>query len=272
MMLQSSKVRDAMAIERFLPIDILMDLCILCSVQLAFGRLRPLRLIASLAWMLGFTVFAYLGRPAPARLAAMLFPVCAVAAAILTGFKRPRRILPAAACIFAGSFAGAGLAAAMPGSRGMQIAASIGGIMLVSLLVRSRRPSRCRWNIEVYAELHGAHAEFPALIDTGNRLREPLSTLPVLIADTESILPLAEAAWRNCPEKIRHVRYGALGGGGSCPCFRPDRILMRLPGGNYVPAPECWIAIYPGRIPGHLSALAPPEFADAAGSRPARNQ
>ena len=261
-----------MAIERFLPIDILMDLCILCSVQLALDRLRPLRLIAALLWMLGFTAFAYLGDPAPACLAAMQLPVCVVAAAMLTGIRQPRRIFSASACIFAGSFAGAGFAAAMPGGKGCGVAASVGGVLLTAFLVRSRRPACCRWNIEVYAEFCGVHAEFPALIDTGNHLREPVSSLPVLVAGVDSILPLAEAAWLKQPEKMRHVHYGALGGGGKCPCFKPDRIRMRAPGRNYVPAPECWIAIYPGRIPGRHSALAPPEFADAAGSRPMRNQ
>ena len=265
---QNSKVRDAMAIENFFPIDILMDLCILCSVQMAIDRLRPLRLLASLAWMQGFTVLAYACGPAPIYLTFLQLPACLIAAAILTGASRLRRMFTAAACIFAVSFAGAGFAAAIHAGKGVKLAASTGGIVLIAILLRSRKPARCRWNIEVYAELCGEHVEFPALIDTGNHLREPVSSLPVLVADTDSILPLAEAAWFHQAEKMRHVRYGALGGGGKCPCFKPDRILMRTPGGNYSPAPECWIAIYPGRIPGRVSALAPPEFADAACSRP----
>ena len=252
-----------MAIERFLPVDLFMDFCILTAVQLALNHFRLRRILSALAWMLGWTLFSYLGNVQPTILAALQLPVCLIAARILNGRQR---VFMAALGILAGSFAGAGFASAVNRLPALHIPAAVAGVAIVYFLLRRHGHLRFRWNIQVYAEICGAHAEFPALIDTGNHLHEARSRLPVLIAEADCILDLAEAAWMHRPEEMRHVHYGALGGSGKCPCFHPDRILMRTQHGDFRAAPDCWIAIYPGTIPGRICALAPPEFADAADS------
>ena len=54
--------------------------------------------------------------------------------------------------------------------------------------------------------------------------------------------------------------FGGLGGCGTVRCFHPDHVWI-CRGGQLIPAPEIWVAVYPGRIPGMQRALAPPSFA-----------
>ena len=62
------------------------------------------------------------------------------------------------------------------------------------------------------------------------------------------------------PGLTRQVAFGGLGGCGTVRCFHPDHVWI-CRGGQLIPAPEIWVAVYPGRIPGMQRALAPPSFA-----------
>ena len=101
-----------------------------------------------------------------------------------------------------------------------------------------------------------------ALIDTGNRLREPLSGLPVLIVSAKRIAPLlppqfdpSRARW-TLPQGFRLVGYDSLGGGGEMAVFRPDELLISY-GDSYVMGPDLWVGVYPQEMPGRVEALAP---------------
>ena len=108
------------------------------------------------------------------------------------------------------------------------------------------------------------YAEVEALIDTGNRLHEPLSGLPVLIIGKRSLKGLLDDS---CLERtggrlapgFRIVRYGALGGSGEMDCFRPESVCIWR-NGEWKETGDLWIAIYPGEIPSGVEALAPPVF------------
>lgn len=91
----------------------------------------------------------------------------------------------------------------------------------------------------------GEHtAAFPALLDTGNTLRDPLSGVPVLVAEYQAVRPLlprrlwdvfekgafdplpdlAGTGWEN---RLRLVPYAGVGGGkGLLPAFRPDLLAI----------------------------------------------
>lgn len=113
-------------------------------------------------------------------------------------------------------------------------------------------------------------AEVTAMIDTGNRLREPFSDLPVLIVSARCLTTVIDAVCMDereiLPPGFRVVRYRVLGGGGYMRCFRPERISA-LKGREWIDAPDMWVAIYPGSIPGGLDALAPPAVCGGEGAR-----
>lgn len=239
----------------FFPMDLLMDLCVLTVVQMTFGRLRLRRLLAAQALLSACTLLTLaLGRPAIAAKAAL--PL--LCAALLTGERRPLRILEAAACIFCAFAASAGFAAL---GGGRAFLAPLGAV-LIFLLARKRRNFRFQWDVELYVERDGVADRFSALIDTGNRLREHRSGLPVLIVEAAAIPRLAAHMRTLNPDQLRTLPFGVLGGSGELECFRPDLIRLRTPGAAPRRAPDCWIAAFPGRIPGPTQALAPPEFAE----------
>lgn len=138
------------------------------------------------------------------------------------------------------------------------------GLPVLHLLFSIRRKRLLSWEVSVYLSFQGRSIQFRALIDTGNRLREPISGLPVLIAESsllQELLPRRESAGH-----FRQVAFGGLGGSGTVPCFHPDRVWI-CRNNQLIPAPEIWVAVYPGRIPGMLRALAPPSFAVIPGKR-----
>ena len=92
-----------------------------------------------------------------------------------------------------------------------------------SLILNRKRRWQANWRVEIRLEWRGRAAAFPALIDTGNRLRE--------------------------------VAFGGVGGSGVMGCFCPE--ALKFDGAEAGEA--FWVAVYPGPLPGGAGALAPPE-------------
>lgn len=156
-----------------------------------------------------------------------------------------------------------------------------------TLLLQSRLPVRSMWRgalcaLPLFAagllyarggrDEGGAHvrlriatpmgaAEVTALIDTGNRLCEPFSGLPVVIVSGDCLGGILDPVCLDeeaaLPPGFRLVRYQALGGGGRMRCFRPESLCW-LKRNRWVEAPDMWVAVYSGKIPGAPDALAPP--------------
>lgn len=255
-----------MSIEATLPIDLLMDACILTAVQLALGRLHARRLLRALLALCLYSILSALlgNRFRWLRSWPGLTAACLIAAALLTGSLRPRRVLEAAACMGVAALVCGGCAAASGGGPGRFLPVAALGLIVLLAVLRRRRHIRFRWDIELTLERDGLRADFPALIDTGNRLREHRTGLPVLIVEAAAMPRLAQHVQALDADELRFLPYGALGGAGELTCFRPDRVLFRSSSGAAVEAPPCWVAVYPGRIPGRVRALAPPEFAEVA--------
>lgn len=132
--------------------------------------------------------------------------------------------------------------------------ASLFAFLILSVLIAHKKHAKDNWNIKLCISANGETVRFTALIDTGNRLHEPFSGLPVIIAEAEilnGVLP--ENGYRN-------VAYGGLGGNGIMKCFKPDFIWI-ISGSKMRRAPDAWIALSPVPLPGISQALAPCEFA-----------
>ena len=149
------------------------------------------------------------------------------------------------------------------------------GLSALTVLSAAQRKKLVTWEIQVYASTPHGETRFRALVDTGNRLREPFSGLPVMIAEEallRDLLPAgfsAEKAALEIPPGFRAVGYGALGGTGRLACFQPQQLFVSF-GEGYVRAPDVWIAVYPGRMAGSVRALAPP-ILGCVGSHTARH-
>ena len=239
-------------------IDFAMDLCALCAVQLGFGSLHVRRLLLAEAILAACTLLsAVLGAPG----LGLRLAVCLLSASVLVGARRPLQAAEAGIGLLC-AFAAAAGAATLCGGQLPVLAPA--GMLTLMLLVRRRRNIKFRWDVELYVELGGAGDRFPALIDTGNRLRDRISGLPVLIVESAAVPNFAAAADRLDPSEARTLPFGVLGSYGELRCYRPDKVELRAPGLSPRSAPACLVAPFPGRIPGKTRALAPPEFADAA--------
>lgn len=235
--------------------DLLMDLIMLSAAQLSLSALCLKRLIAAQLLLSGAT-FACL---CFGKLRMLHLPVFILGAAIATGERRPGRILEAAAAMLLSAFTAAGLYI-LSGN----LLLPISGCALLIYLLRRHRHLHYKWNIEIRIEKNGCCESIPALIDTGNRLKEHSRSLPVLIVESGAAPSLAKMMQTLEPDEIRTLPFGVLGGSGEIRCFYPDSVYIVQSGTRLMPAPPCCVAIYPGRIPGTTHALAPPEFAQAA--------
>lgn len=237
--------------------DLAADLSLLCAAQVSLGPLSIRRLLAGWFFLFLGTAAASLPlMPRSARTACVVLAWLAAAASV-----SPRRqitgILESAFCVLITAFAAAG--AAMLGGSALPWAPL--GSAAAACMLRVRRHIRSQWNIEVVLKTRGAENTFRALIDTGNRLRDNRTGLPVLIVERDAV---ADVLNRIPPEQTHTLPYSVLGSAGEIACFAPEQLFFRFPGETDRKAPACRIAVFPGRIPGSTQALAPPEFLTAA--------
>ena len=244
-----------MSIELFLIVNGLADVALLGAAARALGLLRWRRVIAcgGLCALCG-VLAASSPRPfaTPCTSLALL-----VGASLWIAWGCPARVLVKTAAFLAGGALLAGGASLLPfwALRGpFAFPCALCGAALLTLMLTAKKPLSNDWQVRLAVNVDGRTSRFPALIDTGNRLREPLSGQPVVIAEArllEGALPTS--GWRE-------LRFGAVGGGGRMACFKPSGLWIEGRRGR-TRAPEAWIALSPGPLPGSARALAPAEFA-----------
>jgi stage II sporulation protein GA (sporulation sigma-E factor processing peptidase) len=127
----------------------------------------------------------------------------------------------------------------------------------------------------------GATVTLPALLDTGNHLKEPLGGQPVVVVEEAALAPVLppELAAVRCREDVqrlspswlhrfRLVPYRGVGQtAGELVAFRPDRLAVRHRLGRTWRAVGGWVAIVPGRLheTGAFRALLPPALVEPVG-------
>ena len=245
-----------MSIEGFLLVNLTMDLCLLAVVARAGGFFSAHRVLLGSGLCTLYAVAAAL-RPSPLASVPAQLLLLALVSSWICGIRDPRLCATTALLLAVGAMLAGGAARMLaPLADGPRSAlpAALAGIALLAILLHTRNPGRDSWQLNIALSVNGRTARFPALIDTGNRLREPLSGRPVLIAEAKllrDVLPV---------EPCRSVDFGGLGGSGSLRCFQPGALWAER-GLRRKPLPIVWVAVVPGSLPGPARALAPCEFA-----------
>lgn len=241
-----------MGIEGFLAINMAADFALLASVSRTMGLFSWKGVLMADAACAALAVLAGL-RPSLNPFVALASP--AVAALIVTRRAAPRLWAVFALTLFGQALLCGGIARLLPLPPILAAPVCLVAGALLTLLVGIGRPPASRdWLVPLCLSAGGRCARFPALIDTGNRLREPRSGLPVLIAEARLVRDiLPETGYRT-------LGFGGLGGDGRMACFRPDAVWIGS-GRRRRRGPEVWVAVSPTPLPGLCQALAPPEFA-----------
>ena len=256
------------SIEGFFLINLSMDLLTIAVIARSRGRIRWRRVLA--AALLG-AVWATLAQFEALRWMGGLAGQVALAlllSAIALPMHGGMSLLTGAGSLLAGAVFLGGVQffisrqlVRMPPAAFAASAAC--GMIALTAFSTVRRKKLVTWEVQVYASTAHGEARFRALVDTGNRLREPFSGLPVMIAEASLLRDLlppdfdAGRAAQDIPPGFRVVGYGALGGTGRLACFQPQQLFVSF-GEGYVRAPDVWIAVCPGRMAGSVRALAPP--------------
>ena len=255
-----------MSIEAFAVTNFVMNLLVLSVGARAAGSVRWRRVTA--ASFVG-TVYAGAAFVYFPQLRGFAAQTCCLLLMSLILFGRRRRWLKgclctAVSCVFAGgvmTLLGRKLPAGSPLMTGA-------GAMIVAVCaffgdgIRSGNGMNGQVLLKIATRMGSTEVE--ALIDTGNKLREPLSGLPIVIVGRRALKKLLDSSCLQppsgrLPPGFRLVRYGVLGGQGEMLCFRPESVCVWSERG-WREAPDVWVAIYPGDIPSGVGALAPPVF------------
>ena len=240
------------SIEGYLAINLTADFALLAAVSRAMGLFSWRGVLAGDGVCAAFAVLA-VACPGLRTFAALASP--AAAALVITRRAAPRLWAIFTLTLFAQALLCAGLARLLPPAAPWAAPTCLGLGALITLAVNVGRPAGSGdWQVALCLASGGRQVRFSALIDTGNRLREPLSGLPVLIAEAALVRDILPGTG------YRTLVYGAIGSDGQMACFRPDALWI-CRGGRKRQGPEVWVAVSPEPLPGLCQALAPPVFA-----------
>ncbi len=173
--------------------------------------------------------------------------LCAAAMAAIAFLPAgPLRLLRVAGCFFLAALllGGTGFSLMyMLGARGYgwqlaALAAMGGALAVIAFGAGVRRAVFNGAARTVRIEYMGRQTRVPALVDTGNRLTEAISGLPVMVVEERYISGWPASAGRP-------VAFHSLGGDGLLPTFEPDRMTVR---GKTLCRMR--VAVYPGRLSG----------------------
>lgn len=243
-----------MCLETYLAVNLLADLALIGAVSRALGLFNWRRTLIAGGLDALYAALAA-ARPHPWASAPIQAAMLVLNSMIVTGCSGGRQRTAIALSLCASALISSGIAGALglTGVRAALVGSGVGG-MAICALYRSHPPGLRRYRISVRLVVNRRSVCFTALVDTGNRLREPLSGLPVLIAEAGLLKGAIPAT--GC----RVLRYGAVGSQGVMTCFRPTSVWIES-GLRLKRAPDTWIGVSPDPLPGVFRALAPSVYA-----------
>ena len=236
-----------MSVELCFLIDLLSDFSLIAASARSMGRfhLRRCALAASLAATYGTLARAIPWFSGPPMQITLLIPL----SMLIVRRADPHEALTCAMTLVVTATV-TGTCAAYSRHVPLTIAAVPA---LCGMTTRLRRDCLASLPGRVEVVNRGRVAVLHACIDTGNRLTEPLSGQPVMVINArlmQAVLP--EGGYRT-------VAFCAMGGSGTLLCFRPEHVYIDFQGRRRR-APDSWIALYPGKLPGPAQALAPAAY------------
>lgn len=113
--------------------------------------------------------------------------------------------------------------------------AAVGSAMLVFLTCQRNRSAGSPVQT-LSIQMGGRRVRFPASVDTGNVLVEPLSNLPVIVVERRALCGMEQG------RPHRSVPFASVGGEGVLWAYAPDHVWV---GGKEV---EAYVAVYDGRL------------------------
>lgn len=258
-----------LSIEAFVITNLAMNLLVLTVSARRIGHVRWRRVLAAAGVGTAYAALAYVWIPALRGFAAQSACLLVMALVLFAGPGRGSRWIHGIACIAVGCVFAGGVMALLagrmkPGSP-LMTAVGLAVVALCAFLSDGigRSVSRETTVLLRIATRMGS-TEIEALVDTGNRLHEPLSGLPVIIVGRRYLKGLLDDSCLvrpggRLPPGFRIVRYGVLGGNGEMYCFRPESVCIWRKG-RWSEAPDVWIAVCMDEIPSGVQALTPPVF------------
>lgn len=245
-------------IEQIMLAEFTVDLLAVAGALRPAYRLRPGRLICAAAFGSLFAGFAAIFPGGAAGKAAAAL-ICSPVIVYIAAGRMPLRSLAGAVCALLVNSAFISLAARLiPCPYFFAAAAAGAGTALLS----GRRRWLESWDARIEIATEYGCCSLNGLIDTGNRLREPVSSLPVMVAGSDGISEILPSGFApddplTClPAGYRLIPYGALGGNGYLGCFMPDSLTVESCGYSRK-LRGVWVAVYPGKLPGGHGALLP---------------
>lgn len=237
---------ETIYIDSLFLLNLIIDYLIcLLSARVCGLRLRRLRYLAAAALGGAYSVAMYL--PGLEWLALWPMKLCLWLAMALTAYGSEERMLRCGVVFLAVSAAFGGFMWAIELSgrhpafdlRTMLLAFVLCYALLRLIFGGRARLAEAR-RVKVLLELDGRQVELTALVDSGNRLRDPVSGLPVMVVSPHALSPLfpgcgellrlepvalMESMGEMSPlrGRLRLIPFSSLGGHGLLCAFRPDR-------------------------------------------------
>ena len=228
------------AVEIFAAVNLCMDTvsvlaaCKLCSPS----RVHPLRVLAAAAlgtaYALAQALFPLRGILAAAAFAAVTYIMAAIAVPASQARERVRGCVVLLACCM---LTGGACTLLLRTLGTLSAALMAGGCVLgvcVFFLCQARQRAACAAAVItcIYA---GRRARMRALIDTGNRLCDPLTGLPVIAAPREALGDLVPpgvdpANPATLPPGFRLLRAQTAAGPCLLMCFHPQQLMIEYEG------------------------------------------
>lgn len=243
-------------LDSLLFFELVSDLMLLWAAgKLCQARRRKLRLLAAAGLGAAYTLLSLLWPPA----ASAPGKASALCAMLLAAYGREKGLwrlglaFLAMCAVYAGAASAVIWTSGRASLRALVFALGISlGVCALPFRFSGRRGGRARLRLVC----GGRSIELTALRDTGNRLREPLSGGPALIAEERTLLPLLEpevqaqllaTAGLPAPERLtvlgpgfRLLPYRTLGGNGLLLAFRPEQVYI-----DGALSPGVWAALSP---------------------------